>query len=71
MDTVVMNMNGCNIEHDALMTEVYGEEVMCAWWNPQLGESPLSRTSKHVAVPADLASLDVDAFLKRMYEYQC
>jgi hypothetical protein len=68
MATAATNMNGCSIEQE------YGEEVMCAGWNPQLSqlkESPFARTNKYAALPVDLASLDVDAFLKKMYEYQC
>ena len=68
-----MNMSGCNIEHDALMTEQYGEEVMFAGWNPQLtllGEDSLARINRHVNLIADWASMDADAFLKRMYECQ-
>lgn len=68
-----MNMSGCNIEHDALMTEQYGEEVMFAGWNPQLtllGEDSLARINRHVNLIADWVSMDADAFLKRMYECQ-
>ncbi len=73
MGTTATNMNGCSIEHKALTAEEYGEEVMCAGWTPQLSllaENPFARTNKYAALPADLASLDVDAFLKKMYEYQ-
>ncbi len=72
MNTVLMN-NGCNVEHDALMTEIYGEEVMCAGWNPLLtlvGESPVAQINKHVNLLADAASMDAEAFLKMMYEFQ-
>lgn len=74
MDTVAMNMKGPNIGHEALMTEEYGEEVMCAGWNPQLtlvGDSPVAQLNKHVNLIADWAMMDVDAFVKKMYEYQC
>lgn len=74
MDTIVMNMNGCDIEQEALMVEEYGEEVMCVGWNPQLTlarESPVAQINGHVDLPADIAYVDIDAFLKKMYEYQC
>jgi hypothetical protein len=74
MNTMVMNMDECNIEREAPMNEEYSEEVMCAGWNPQLAlvaESPVARINKHVTLPDDLAYVDIDAFLKRMYEYQC
>ena len=68
MNTIVMNTG-----NEASMLEQYGEEVMCAGWNPQLtlmGDSAFTQTNKHANLPADLASVDVDAFLKKMYEYQ-
>ena len=74
MDSVVMDMNGCNIEHEALVIEEYGEEVMFAGWNPQLtllGESPVAQINRHVSLLTDLANMDIDAFLKKIYEYQC
>ncbi len=74
MDSVVMDMNGCNIEHEALVVEEYGEEVMFAGWNPQLtllGESPVAQINRHVNLLTDLANMDIDAFLKKIYEYQC
>jgi uncharacterized protein with ACT and thioredoxin-like domain len=71
MDTIV---NGSEIELEAPVSEEYGEEVMCAGWNPQItlvAESPVAQANKHVNLPGDLANVDVDTFLKRMYEYQC
>lgn len=72
MATIVMNMNGHGIGHEAPEVEEYGEEVLCAEWNPQLalaGEGPLAATNGHVT--PDLAIVDADVFLKRMYRYQC
>ena len=73
MDTV-MNMIGCgDIDHEALMIQQYGEEVLFAGWNPQLtllGESPVAQINKHVNLLAEFASMDADAFLKKLYEYQ-
>ena len=74
MDTLVNGLNGCDIEHAALVVEEYGDEVMCAGWNPQLtllGESPVAQINKHINLLADLAGIDVDAFLKKMYESEC
>jgi hypothetical protein len=74
MDTIVMNVNGCDIEVEAPVIDEYGEEVMCAGWNPQLalaGDGPVAQLNRHIELPADLGNMDVDAFLKKMYEYQC
>ena len=70
MDTIV---NGC-VEHEALEDEEYGEEVLCAGWNPQLTqacESPVARVDRHINLPADRVNMDDDAFLKKLYEHQC
>ena len=71
MDTIV---NGCKIEREEPVNEDYGDEVMCAGWNPQLAlaiESPVSQFNRHVNLPAELANVDIDTFLDKMYEYQC
>jgi hypothetical protein len=73
MDTVEMKNNDSDIGHVTLATEEYGDEVLCSGWNPQLAlvsENPPARLSKHAAFPAELANVDVDEFLKTMYEYQ-
>lgn len=74
MATIVMNMNGCDVEHEVVVNEEYDEEVMCAGWNPQLAlvaEDPAVQVNRHVNLPGELANVDIDTFLKRMYEYQC
>jgi len=55
------------------VVEEYGDEVMCAGWNPQLalvGDRPVTEADGHVAFPCELANVDVDAFLQQMYKYQ-
>ena len=74
MNTLVMDLNGCDSGQEAPAAEEYGDEVMCAGWNPQLpqvGDSPVAQANKHVNLLADLAGVDVDAFLKKMYELDC
>lgn len=71
MDAIV---NGCVIERETLMDQEYGEEVLCSGWNPQLTlalEGTVAQTDRHINLPADLVDMDVDAFLKKMCEYQC
>jgi len=31
----------------------------------------VAQINRHIYLPADLASVDIDAFLKKMYEHQC
>ena len=71
MDTIV---KGCSIEQESPAVEAYGDEVLCAGWNPQLKlmcECPVAQLNRHVNLPADIANMDIDTFLKKMYEYQC
>jgi hypothetical protein len=68
-----MNMNGYEIEREAVADEGYGDEVMYAEWNPQLalvGDQPVREMDKHPALPGGLATVDIDAFLQKMYKYQ-
>ena len=74
MNTLVIDMNECNAEQEVPAVEEYGDEVMCAGWNPQLalvGDSPDAQLNKHVNLLADIAGMDVDVFLKKMYEIDC
>ena len=51
----------------------YGDEVMYAEMIPQLvvvSDSHADEVGKRADIPAELANVDVDAFLKKMYEYQ-
>ena len=70
---IVMNMSGYEVERALVAPGEYDDEVMCAGWNPQLalaGESPVAQINKHVNLLADLANVDVDAFLKKIYACQ-
>jgi hypothetical protein len=71
--TIVMNMNGYEIEREVLAADEYGDEVMYAEMIPQLvvvSDSHADEVGKRADIPAELANVDVDAFLKKMYEYQ-
>jgi hypothetical protein len=71
--TIVMNMSGYEIEREEVAVEEYGDEVMYAEMVPQLvlvNDSHVTEVGKHADISAELANVDVEAFLKRMYEYQ-
>jgi hypothetical protein len=71
--TIVMNMSGYEIEREETAVDEYGDEVMYAELIPQLvvvDDSHVTEVGKCADIPAELANEDVDAFLKRMYEYQ-
>ncbi len=56
------------------MMDQYGEEIMCAGWNPTVAliSQPqlLEPVGRDDAMPADLVAVDVELFLRRMYAYQ-
>jgi hypothetical protein len=70
---IVMNMSGYGIEREVVAIEEYDEEVMNAGWNPQLvlaSERPIAAGDRHMALPDEMANVDVETFLQKMYEYQ-
>ena len=70
---IVMNMSGYEIEREIVVIEEYDDEVMNAGWNPQLvlaSERPSTAGDRHMALPDEVANVDVETFLKKMYEYQ-
>jgi hypothetical protein len=71
---IMMNMSGYEIEREEVAIEEYGDEVMCAGWNPQLalvGDRHVAEMDKHAVFPRELANVDVETFLQKMYKYQC
>ena len=71
--SVMMNMSNYEIERDSTENE-YDEEVMCAGWNPVVAlacqQQQLAPDNKQTAMPADLAMVDTELFLKKMYACQ-
>lgn len=68
MATVIMNMS--DYTHEVDDTGTYGDEVLYSGWNPALGlVQQQAVTSGHAAMPADLAAMDVEQFVRRMYVY--
>ncbi len=68
MGTFSMDMSSYEVERDAAIATDYGDEVLCAGWIPSLAcHQPYT---KETALPADLARVDVDAFLRKMYRCQ-
>ncbi len=70
---ILMNMSNYEIQRGLMETE-YGNEVMCAGWIPadalmcQL--QPYVPTNKLATIPTDLATVNPDLFMQRMYAYQ-
>lgn len=66
MSTVIMNMCGDKVEHDVLPLPEYSDEVLSAGWNPVVSLDHLV-SEKHAAMPHELATVDAEQFLKKMY----
>ncbi|MBI5430863.1 MAG: hypothetical protein HY938_10470 [Nitrosomonadales bacterium] len=77
-----MNMSSYEIEQDEMETE-YGEEIMCAGWNPavelvseqlqevEAGElMPVAAELDGLDTPDDVATAISEIFLRKMYSYQ-
>lgn len=68
MGTFSMDMSSFEIERDEAVVADYSDEVLCAGWIPSLACHPAH--ARQAALPADLARVDVDAFLRKMYACQ-
>lgn len=66
MGTVSMDMSSYEIERGE--ASGYGDEVLCAGWVPALALHQL--LIEKAVLPADLAAVDVDTFLRKMYAFQ-
>lgn len=71
--SIVMNMSSYEIEHDSMANE-YGEEAAHAAWNHMIAlacQQQLPESyNRQTAMPAGLATVDVDLFLDKMRSCQ-
>lgn len=72
MSIVTMNMSDYEIERDSSKMEEYSDEVLCAGWNPSLALQQHTDTERSTtsAMPRELAAVDINIFLKKMYACQ-
>lgn len=72
---MTMDMCSCKVDND------YTSEVLCASWNPEIATPQVKaaevaaqlirhQSQRACGMPADVAALDVEAFLERMYASQ-
>ena len=72
---VTMDMSSVKMDSD------YTSEVMCAGWNPEIAILQVRaaelaaqvihyQSQRACSMPADVAGMDVEAFLERMYASQ-
>lgn len=67
MATMLMNMCGGTVEQSISTAVEYDDEVQNAGWNPVVSLEHAVPYEKHAALPAELATVDVELFLKKMY----
>lgn len=70
MSILTLNMSDYEIVNDAPSSDLYDEEILSTGWTPELGLQPYVTTPNTTLMTSDLASLDVETFLKKMYAYQ-
>lgn len=67
MSTMTMNMSQGNIEREESVTAEYADEIMYSGWNPVIAMTQLVPEDKHNSFPAELAAVDLELFLHKMY----
>ena len=67
MGTMTMNMSQGRVERDEPSTAEYGDEIMCSGWIPVVALAQLMPEDKHKSFPAELADVDLELFLNKMY----
>lgn len=66
---IVMDMTSYEIERNGSMEAEYGDEIACAGWNPAIALACQQHvsTGKCSTLPSELAEVDVEQFLQKMY----
>lgn len=71
--SIILNMGNYEIESDSMEAE-YGEEILCAGWNPAVElvcqQQTFVPTRRQMFMPADLVTVDAELFLQKMYACQ-
>ena len=67
---IVMDMSSYGIERGDAPEAEYGEEVLCAGWNPALNLACRHSIAEELPMPAGLVEADMEAFLQKMYALQ-
>jgi len=67
MSTMIMNMSQGNVERAEPASAEYGDEILCSGWNPVIAMTQLLPEDKHRSFPAELATVDIELFLQKMY----
>lgn len=66
MGIVTMNMSSYEFERNDAVT--YGDEVLCAGWNPALALR--SQAENINAMPPDMLAMNAKSFMERMFDIE-
>ena len=69
---ITTNMSNYEIGTDSIEAE-YGDEIMCAGWNPDVGlvcQERVAPSDTYMVMPADLVTEISELFLRKMYSSQ-
>jgi hypothetical protein len=66
MGIVTMNMSSYEFERNDAVT--YGDEVLCAGWNPALALR--SQAESRDTMPPDLLAMNAKNFMERMFDIE-
>ena len=67
MGIMMMSMSQGNIEREEAITAEYDDKILSSGWNPVVGLAQLVPEDKHRSFPAELANVDLEVFLRKMY----
>ncbi len=67
MGIMMMSMSQGNNECEKSVAAEYNDEILSSGWNPMIGLSQLVPEDKHRSFPAELANVDLEVFLTKMY----
>ncbi len=67
MGIMMMSMSQGNIGCEESVTAEYDDEILSSGWNPVVGLAQPVPEDKHRSFPAELANVDLEVFLKKMY----
>ncbi|BBI99553.1 hypothetical protein FGKAn22_12460 [Ferrigenium kumadai] len=68
MGVLTMHMSGYEVERGDVAESRYDDEVLCAGWVPTL--SMHQAHPEQTSMPRELATTDIEAFLRKMYAFQ-
>jgi hypothetical protein len=70
MAIIKMDMCSYEIERGTVLESGCGTEIVEAGWESALQLQQISHVERRSVLPAELAGVDVECFLQRMYSFQ-